>query len=58
MVDDDVVDYVVVHELAHLTQLNHSAKFRSVVANTLPDYKERQARLRELQKRLAVEDWG
>ena len=57
MADDDVIDYVVVHELAHLFELNHSDKFWSIVKHTLPDYKARQKRLRELQRRLNCEDW-
>ena len=35
-----VVDYVVVHELMHLKQKNHSRKFWAEVAGMLPDYKE------------------
>ena len=38
----DVIDYVVVHELAHLDTPNHSRKFWKSVANILPDYKMRQ----------------
>ena len=57
MADDSVIDYVVVHELAHLINLNHSKEFWKVVGDTLPDYKERQARLKDLQRRLASEDW-
>jgi predicted metal-dependent hydrolase len=57
MAEDDVIDYVVVHELAHIKEMNHSPKFWAVVAIILPDYKQRQARLKELQKRLATEDW-
>ncbi len=34
----DIIDYVVVHELAHLKELNHSAKFWKLLSNTLPDY--------------------
>ena len=35
------IDYVVVHELAHLMEMNHSKAFYRVVENALPDYKER-----------------
>jgi len=41
MVSDSVIDYVVVHELAHLIQLNHSRRFWSVVRRIMPDYKYR-----------------
>ena len=58
MADDDVIDYVVVHELAHIKQMNHSQKFWAVVNDVLPDYKMRKTRLNDLQKRLAAEDWG
>ena len=57
MADNDAIDYVVVHELAHTKEHNHSAKFWAVVTSILPDYKQRQAKLKELQKRLVNEDW-
>lgn len=40
------VDYVVVHELAHLRYLNHSRAFYALVERVLPDYRERAALLR------------
>lgn len=53
----DAIDYVVVHELAHIREHNHSPAFWRVVAAVLPDYKRRQALLAALQKRLSAENW-
>ena len=39
-------EYVVVHELAHLIEMNHSARFYSIVEKYLPDYKERRNMLK------------
>lgn len=41
----DLLDYVVVHELCHLRELNHSGKFWALVAKEIPDYQERKHRL-------------
>ncbi len=43
----EAIDYVVVHELAHLIHMNHSAAFYAAVAAVLPDYKARAARLKK-----------
>ena len=42
----EAVDYVVVHELAHIVHKNHQAGFYALVARYLPDYKQREALLR------------
>ena len=39
-------EYVVVHELAHLVEMNHSKRFYKIVEKYLPDYKERRRMLR------------
>ena len=57
MADDEMIDYVIVHELAHLIELNHSAQFWAIVEGVLPDYRDRKARLRALRKRIAAENW-
>jgi predicted metal-dependent hydrolase len=41
-----LVDYVVVHELAHLREMNHSPRFWHAVAQALPDYAARKKALR------------
>ena len=42
----EAVDYVVVHELAHIREKNHSPAFYAVVAAVLPDYKAREQLLK------------
>jgi hypothetical protein len=44
---DNVVDYVIVHELAHLVELNHSDRFWQVVEKVMPDYREKENWLKE-----------
>ncbi|MCL2221575.1 MAG: M48 family metallopeptidase [Oscillospiraceae bacterium] len=57
MADDDLIDYVVVHELAHLSEMNHSNRFWSIIESVLPDYKRRKAKLKELHLNLGDETW-
>jgi len=51
-----VVDYVVVHELMHLKQKNHSRRFWAEVAGMVPDYKEDERWLKQNSHLMAWEE--
>ena len=44
---EEAIDYVVVHELAHLVYMNHSSDFYKVIEGVLPDYKKRKKLLKQ-----------
>jgi len=43
---EQLCDYIIVHELCHLGQFNHSKKFWELVGKTVPDYKEIRKRIK------------
>ena len=43
---ESAIDYVVVHELAHIAHKNHGPQFWALVERYLPDYRARRAMLR------------
>lgn len=47
MAPDDVIDYVVVHELAHLREQNHTRRFWNIVQKYDPDYESHVEWLKE-----------
>jgi predicted metal-dependent hydrolase len=49
----NLADYVVVHELCHLRELNHSPRFWSLVAQTIPDYLKIRKELRYSERTLS-----
>ena len=46
MAPERVLQYVVAHEVAHLRQMNHSPRFYRWMDHFLPDWRERDARLK------------
>lgn len=49
-----LINYVICHELAHLKEMNHSARFWGVVASIYPDYKAAEKELKIWSPRLHV----
>ena len=54
MLKPSLIEYVVVHELAHLTHRNHSANFWVLMSKTMPDAKQRRQLLRDEGRRLPL----
>lgn len=47
---EEVVDYVIIHELAHRIEMNHSSRFWKLVSDAMPDYKKHEKWLKEFGK--------
>jgi hypothetical protein len=43
-----LAEYIIVHEVCHLREMNHSARFWAEVARVVPDYRERREELRRV----------
>jgi predicted metal-dependent hydrolase len=48
---EEIIEYVVVHEMSHLIHMNHSKDFWKLVERLLPDY---DARRKELKKDIKI----
>ena len=57
MAPQDVIDYVVVHELAHLKEMNHSRRFWSLVELYSPNYKLHVQWLKRNSEKLSLKRW-
>ena len=49
MLPDELIDYVIIHELAHIQHKNHSRDFWSLVAHYLPDHTTLRKQLRDFE---------
>jgi hypothetical protein len=52
IIPERLSDYIIVHELCHLKEFNHSQKFWNLVAKTIPNYLEIRKELRKNEIRL------
>ena len=57
MMSEYAIDVLIVHELAHLKQLNHSKAFHEEVAKILPDHQARMIEYNDYAARLHWEGW-
>lgn len=48
LIPQELADYVVVHELCHLKEMNHSSRFWNLVSRTIPNYRKRRAELKQI----------
>lgn len=51
----EVMDYVIVHELCHMKELNHSSNFWALVGKVCPDYKNHRKWLKENGNKLTLD---
>jgi predicted metal-dependent hydrolase len=54
MAPTEVIEYVVIHELCHRVEMNHSKKFWKLVQEKCPDFKKHKSWLKRNQFRLSI----
>lgn len=48
LLEDDLLEYIVAHELCHLKEMNHSPAFWNLVSLSISDYRERKEQLKRV----------
>ena len=51
MLSESLVDYLALHEVAHLAQFNHGSGFKNLLSIHMPDWKSRQSEISRLRNR-------
>ena len=57
MADPGAIDYIIIHELCHMREFNHSPRFWALVGSYCPDYERHKRRLAELWREIQAENW-
>ena len=47
MLPHKIIDYIIIHELSHLVEFNHSKKFYEIIGSIMPDWKTQRKRLKD-----------
>ena len=57
MAAPDTVDYLIIHELCHMYEFNHSKRFWELVSEYCPEHKNHRAKLKALWREIECENW-
>ncbi len=57
MASRETLDYIIIHELCHMREFNHSKKFWAEIERYSPEYKAHRTYLRELSRQIKYEKW-
>ena len=57
MAEPEAIDYIIVHELCHMREFNHSPRFWAEVEKYCPDYKRHKAYLKGMWQEIMRERW-
>ncbi len=55
MVPEPVIDYVVIHELCHLKEMNHSSQFWQLVGENCPEWRKHRQWLKKHEAELSAQ---